>query len=55
MEKMKDMAKEQILFSYGKLTMKCCEKVPAERKEQPGEEERGGEGQEGPGPGQVYH
>ncbi len=42
-------------YVYGKLTMKSCEKVPAERKEQPGEEEGGGEGQEGPGPRQVYH
>ncbi len=35
--------------------MKRCEKVPAEREEQPWEEEGGGEGQESPGPGQVYH
>jgi hypothetical protein len=37
------MAKDQILFSYGKLTMKCCEKIPPEYKEKLGEDERDGE------------
>jgi hypothetical protein len=37
---MKKVAKEGILLTYGKLTMECCEKVPAEREEQPGEDER---------------
>jgi hypothetical protein len=39
----KEVAKKQILFSYGKLTMKHCEKLPAEHKGQPGEDEKGGE------------
>ncbi len=39
---MKKVAKEQILLTCGKLTMKRCEKVPAERKEQLGEDEKGG-------------
>jgi hypothetical protein len=38
-----EVAKDQILIRYGKLAMKCCEKVPAEREEQPREEEGGGE------------
>jgi hypothetical protein len=38
---MKEVAKERILLTYGKLTMKRCRKVPSERKEQPGEDERG--------------
>ncbi len=37
------MAKEGILLVTDKLTKKRCEKVPAERKEQSGEEEGGGE------------
>jgi hypothetical protein len=44
---MKKVAKEGILLGNGKLTMKRCEKVPAERKEQPGEEEGGGERADG--------
>jgi hypothetical protein len=38
---MKKVAKEGILLGNGKLTMKRCEKVPAEREEQLGEDERG--------------
>jgi hypothetical protein len=40
---MKEVAKEQILLWYSTLTMKCCEKVLANRKEQSGEEEGDGE------------
>jgi hypothetical protein len=40
---MKKVAKEGILLGNGKLTTKRCEKVPAERKEQLGEDEKGGE------------
>jgi hypothetical protein len=39
---MKKVAKEWILLGNGKHTMKRCEKVPAEREEQSGEDERGG-------------
>ncbi len=39
---MKEVAKEQILLGTGKLTMKCCEKGPAERKEKLGEDETAG-------------
>jgi hypothetical protein len=38
----KEVGNDQIFRTYGKLTMECCKKVPAERKEQPGEEERDG-------------
>ena len=44
---MKKVAKEGILLGNGKLTMKRCEEVSAERKEQPGEE-RGGKGEDTP-------
>jgi hypothetical protein len=40
---MKKVAKEGILLGNGKVTMKRCEKVPAERKEPLGEDEKGGE------------
>ncbi len=36
------MAKEGILLGNGKVTMKRCEKVPAELTEKLGEDERGG-------------
>ena len=42
LEKMKEVAKEQILLTYGKLTIKRRKEVPAERKEQLGEDEKGG-------------
>jgi hypothetical protein len=40
---MKKVAKESILLGNGTLSMKRCKKVPAERKEQLGEDEKGGE------------
>jgi hypothetical protein len=43
LEKMKEVAKEGILLKFGELTMKHCERVPAECKEKLGEDERDGE------------